>query len=78
MEIGQRVYVQKTDLQFHKWYEAHIVDIRRQKRPATQGTVRWCIIDVLTCCSTLPMEYVVRYKDGTKQIVTFDRIQERL
>ena len=70
MEIGQRVYVQR--LQFHKWYEAHIVDIRRQKRPTGR------IIDVLTCCSTLPMEYIVRYKDDTTQIVTFDRIHERL
>ena len=78
MYIGQPVYVQKTDLQFHKWYKAHIIDIRREKPPTTQGTPVWCIVDVLTCCKTLPLEYVVRYEDDSTQVVTFDRIQERL
>jgi len=78
MYIGQCVYVQKTDLQFHKWYEAHIIDIRRGKRPASQGTLKWCIYDVLTCCKTLPFEYVVRYQDDSTQVVTVDRVQERL
>ena len=73
MEIGQRVYVQKTDLQSHKWYEAYIVDIRLHHEHTEQGTVcRWF------CCSTLPMEYVVRYNDGSTQNVTLDRIHERL
>ena len=27
MEVGQRVYVQKDELVFHKWYEAHIVPL---------------------------------------------------
>jgi hypothetical protein len=78
MFIGQKVYVQKTDLQFHKWYKAHIIDIRRGKRPASQGTLKWCLWDMLTRCKTLPMAYVVRYPDDSTQVVTADRIQERL
>jgi hypothetical protein len=78
MYIGKKVYVQKNELVFHKWYKAHIIDIRREKRPVSQGTPEWCILDVLTCCKTLPLEYVVRYEDDSTQVVTFDRIQERL
>ena len=75
MEVGQRVYVQKDELVFHKWYEAHIVEIRRQKRPAVQGN--WCVYDILTGCSKLPVEYVVRYSNDTTQVVPLDRILER-
>ena len=77
MEIGQRVYVQKNELQFHKWYKAYIVEIRRQTTPMTNFSVFQCLTSVLPCCSTLPMEYVVRYEDGNTQIVTVDRIIER-
>lgn len=52
--------------------------MRREKRPTTQGTPVWCIWDVLTCCKTLSLEYVVRYEDDSTQVVTLDRIQERL
>ena len=75
MEVGQRAYVQKDELVFHKWYEAHIVEIRRQKRPAVQGN--WCVYDILTGCSKLPVEYVVRYSNDTTQVVPLDRIIER-
>jgi len=78
MYIGQKVYVQKNELVFHKWYKANIIDIHREKRPTTQGTPLWCIWDVLTCCKTLPLEYIVRYEDDSTQVVTLDRIQERL
>jgi len=77
MEVGQRVYVQKDELVFHKWYEAHIVEIRRQKRPAVQGNPFWCVYDILTGCSKLPVEYVVRYSNDTTQVVPLDRILER-
>ena len=72
MEVGQRVYVQKDELVFHKWYEARIVEIRMQKRPAAPF---WCVY--LTGCSKLPVEYVVRYSNDTTQVVPLDRILER-
>lgn len=75
MYIGQRVYVQKVDIAFHKWYKAHIVDIHRKKRAVSPAYFLWCIWDVLTCCKTLPMVYVVEYQDGQRQTVTADRIQ---
>ena len=75
MQVGQRVLVQKNEIVFHKWYEAHIIEIRK-KRPASQGTPKWCIYDVITCCSNIPLEYVVRYSNDTTQIVTADRIME--
>lgn len=78
MQVGDRVYVQKNELVFHKWYKAHIIEIRPTKRPASQGTLRWCIIDIFTCCSKLPMEYVVMYEDQTTQIVNIGQISERL
>jgi len=40
MEVGQRVYVQKDELAFHRWYEAHIVEIHvknPQRRKARVG-----------------------------------------
>lgn len=78
MEIGQRVYVRKNELMPHGWYEAHVIEIRPAKRPASQGTLLWCITDYVTCCSTVPMEYVVRYGDDTTQVVSIGRIIERL
>jgi hypothetical protein len=78
MYIGQKVYVQKVEIAFHKFYKARIVDIHRQKRPSSQGTPMWCIFDVLTCCKTLPIVYVVEYQDGERQTVTADRIEEHI
>ena len=75
MHIGQRVYVQKVDIAFHRWYKAHIIDIHRKKRTVSSLTPLWCIFDVLTCYKTLPMVYVVKYQDGQKQTVAADRIQ---
>jgi hypothetical protein len=77
MECGQRVYVQKDELVFHKWYEAHIVEIRTQQRPAAERTPFWCLCEMTTVCSKLPLEYVVRYSDDTTQVVPLDRILER-
>jgi hypothetical protein len=76
MEVGQRVYVQKDELVFHKWYEAHIVEIRMQKRPTAQSTSFRCMYDILTGCSKLPVEYIVRYSNDTTQVVPLDRIFE--
>ena len=28
MQVGERVYVQKNELAIHKWYKAHIIEIR--------------------------------------------------
>lgn len=55
MEVGQSVYVQKNELVFDKWYKAHIIDIRQTKRPASQGTTKDCLVDMVTCCSKLPL-----------------------
>ena len=78
MEVGQSVYVQKNELIFDKWYKAQIIDIRRTKRPASQGTPRWCLVDIVTCCSKLHIEYVVRYADDTTQVVHIGQIIERV
>ena len=78
MEVGQSVYVQKNELVFDKWYKAHIIDIRQTKRPASQGNPWWCLVDMVTCCSKLPIEYVVRYVDDTTQAVHIGQIIERL
>tara|TARA_B100000795_G_scaffold230887_1_gene188495 strand:- start:700 stop:909 length:210 start_codon:yes stop_codon:yes gene_type:complete len=69
MQVGERVYAQKTAP--HEWYKAYIIEIRPAKR------VRTCI-DMVTCCSKLPMEYVVMYEDQTTQIVNIGQISERL
>ena len=76
MHIGQHVYVQKDEIQFHVWYKVRIIDIRRRKRPASQGTPLWCLVDVLTCCQTVPLEYVVKYQDDIIQVVSRDRLEE--
>jgi hypothetical protein len=76
MQVGERVYAQKTAP--HEWYKAYIIEIRPAKRPTSQATLMWCIIDIVTCCSKLPMEYVVMYEDQTTQIVNIGQISERL
>jgi len=76
MEVGQRVYVQKDELAFHRWYEAHIVEIHVKNPTASQGTCGWHLYNILTCCSKIYVEYVVRYPDDTTQVVPFDRIME--
>jgi len=68
MQVGERVYARKTAP--HEWYKAYIIEIRPAKR------VRTCIC--YTCCSKLPMEYVVMYEDQTTQIVNIRQISERL
>jgi len=78
MEVGQRVYVQKDELAFHRWYEAHIVEIHIKKHPASQGTCVWHLYDILTCCSKITVEYVVKYPNDTTQVVPADRITEHI
>jgi hypothetical protein len=70
MEIGQSVFVQKSECNFNHWYEAHIVDIGMSQRPVYKG-----------CCSStrvVPLLYVVRYSDDSTQVVPLNRIVERL
>jgi hypothetical protein len=78
MHLGQRVYAQTNEINFHRWYECKITDIRRKKRSAEQGNVLYCILDVLTCCKTLPWEYVVEFQDGSTLALPRERIQEKL
>ncbi len=72
MEIGQSVFVQKSECQFNHWYEAHIVGICVSKRPVQKG--------ILCCSSTqvVPLLYVVRYSDDSTQVVPLSLIVERL
>ena len=64
MEVGQRVYVRKNELMPPGWYEARVIEKRPAKRPVS-----------LLCCSTVPLEYVVRYADATTQVVSIGRIK---
>ena len=74
MEIGQRIWVQKSTY----WIQAEIIDIHTGKRPATQATPFWCIVDIITCCSKLQTEYTVQYTNGGTEKVESKRIFERL
>ena len=78
MHCGQRVYAQTDEIVFHRWYECKIIDIHRKKRPAGQGNIIYCILDIVTCCKTLPLEYVVEFQDGSTLSLSQDRIQEKL
>jgi len=78
MRIGQRVYAQKNELQFHKWYKAKIVLIRRAKRTGAKFPCFWWIIDSVTCRRYRPMEYVIQFQDKSQQVVSKSRLQTTL
>ena len=78
MHVGQKVYVQKVEIQFHKWYKGHITHIRLQSRPVTCLSPFRCMWHLFTCYTCAKLEYVIQLQDGSTVVVGKERIELNL
>lgn len=78
MQVGKRVYVQKDEIQFHRWYKAHITHIRFKTYPISWKSPFRCMWNVFTCYTCSKIEYVVRLQDGTTLTVDRHRLETQL